>query len=124
MKPAQNYTILIVDDIADNLLLMQLFLEPEGYQVEVASSGNTAIAKIEASLPDLVLLDVMMPDMNGLEVTQRLRENSSFLSLPIVLITANQEIDFEQAREVGANDLICKPVDMDELLSRISIWCY
>ncbi|MBW4474218.1 MAG: response regulator [Stenomitos rutilans HA7619-LM2] len=123
MNPTQNYNILIVDDIADNLVLMKLLLEIEGYQVDVASSGSTAISKIEASPPDLVLLDVMMPDMSGLEVTQRLRGSKSFSLLPIVLITADRAIDFEQARAAGANDLICKPVDMDELLIRIGNLC-
>ncbi|QYO68712.1 response regulator [Leptolyngbya sp. 7M] len=66
--------ILVVDDIADNLLLLQAILESEGYQVELADSGPAALDRIKTAPPDLVLLDVMMPDMNGFEVTQRVRQ--------------------------------------------------
>jgi CheY-like chemotaxis protein len=65
----------------------------------------------------------MMPDMNGFEVTHCLRQNEAQSLLPIVLITADREINFEQALAVGANDIISKPVDMDELLVRVDQWC-
>lgn len=119
----QEYSVLVVDDVADNLLLMQLVLEMEGYRVELADSGTTALSKIKESPPDLVLLDVMMPGMNGLEVTQCLRKSRELSLLPIVLITADRDIDVEQALAVGANDVINKPVDMDDLLARVSNWC-
>lgn len=114
---------MIVDDIADNLLLLQLVLEIEGYRVEAAVSGTAALAKIRASPPDLLILDVMMPEMNGFEVTQHLRQTEHSL-LPILLITADQNIGFEQARAMGANDVIHKPIDMEELLTRVSTWCH
>jgi CheY-like chemotaxis protein len=123
MNSTQNYCILVVDDIADNLVLMQLVLESEGYQVELADSGDAAIASIRTARPDLVLLDVMMPDMNGFEVTQRLRQDKDCSRLPIVLLTADRSINFEQALAAGANDIITKPIDMDHLLTRVSDWC-
>jgi CheY-like chemotaxis protein len=123
MSPAQNHCILVVDDIADNLLLLQLILETEGYRVELADSGRGALSRIQASPPDLVLLDVMMPDMNGFEVVQHLRESETLSLLPIVLITADRNVDFEQALEVGANDVICKPIDIETLLTRVNAWC-
>jgi CheY-like chemotaxis protein len=123
MSPAQNHCILVVDDIADNLLLLQLILETEGYRVELADSGRGALSRIQESPPDLVLLDVMMPDMNGFEVVQQLRESESLSLLPIVLITADRTVDFEQALEVGANDVICKPIDVETLLTRVNAWC-
>lgn len=119
----QEYSVLVVDDIADNLLLLQLVLEMEGYRVELANSGTTALFKIKESPPDLILLDVMMPGMNGFEVTERLRKSKEFSLLPIVLITADREVDFEQALAVGANDIINKPVDMDDLIARVGNWC-
>ena len=123
MSPNQECCVLVVDDIADNLLLMQLVLEMEGYRVELADSGAIALSKIRESPPDLVLLDVMMPNMNGFEVTHCLRQSEALSRLPIVLITADREINFEQALAVGANDIISKPVDMDELLVRVDQWC-
>ena len=123
MNMTQNQCILVVDDIADNLLLLQLVLESEGYQVELADSGKVAIATIQRSTPDLVLLDVMMPDMNGFEVTQQLRKAENLPLLPIVLITADRTVDVERALAAGANDIISKPIDMDNLLTRIHDWC-
>ena len=123
MPPTQNHSILVVDDIADNLLLLQLILETEGYQVELADSGHVALSRIQTSPPNLVLLDIMMPDMSGFEVVRLLRQNKSFSLLPIVLITADRSVDFQQALAVGANDVISKPFDMESLLTKIGDWC-
>ena len=76
--------ILVVDDITDNYLLLQTLLETEGYQVEVADSGQAALAKVESNPPDLMLLDVMMADMNGYEVTQHIRQNPRLPFIPIL----------------------------------------
>lgn len=124
MNPTQNNRIMVVDDIADNLFLLQLVLEAEGYDIELAMSGSAALSSIQASPPDLVLLDVMMPGMSGFEVTQQLRQSKHFSTLPIVLITADREIDLDRALAAGANDVIRKPVDLDELLVRVSAWCH
>lgn len=122
MNHPRNHCVLVVDDVVDNLLLLQLILESEGYRVELATDGKTALSKVQKALPSLVLLDVMMPVMNGFEVTQRLRQLRDCLLLPIVLVTADRSVDFDRALTVGANDVIRKPIDMNELLARVGHW--
>jgi DNA-binding response OmpR family regulator len=117
-KP-QAKRILIVDDTQDNLSLLEAILMEEGYEVDVANNGKLALAKIEASPPDLVLLDAMMPGMTGYEVTRRIRENKKLPFIPILMITAYVEADLPQGLELGANDFIRKPIDFDELMARI-----
>ena len=116
---SSGYQILVVDDVEDNLLLLQMFLEGEGYGVETAANGSTAIAKVEASPPDLLLLDVMMPDMTGYDVTQYIRQSDRLPSIPIMLVSAHDEATAMKGLEIGANDFICKPIDFDQLLTRI-----
>lgn len=116
---SESDRILVVDDIADNSLLLQTVLEVEGYQVEVADSGHVALDKIAASPPDLVLLDVMMPGMNGFEVTRRVRQNPNLPFIPILLITGYTEPTPADGFDVGADGFIRKPVDFDGLLQRI-----
>lgn len=116
---ASNYRILIVDDIVDNLFLLQTVLEAEGYEVEVADNGRLAVAKVKAVPPDLILLDVMMPGMNGYEVTQQIRQNQELPYIPILLVTAHEQSNAIEGFKVGANDFIRKPIDFDELLARV-----
>lgn len=114
--PAQR--ILIVDDTEDNLFLLETVLQGEGYQVELAESGKAALAKIEQQPPDLLLLDVMMPGMNGYEVVQHIRQNRSLPFIPIVLISGGDRPNESQAAEISG--FISKPVDFDTLLHRVS----
>jgi CheY-like chemotaxis protein len=118
-----TYRILAVDDLEDNLFLLQTVLESEGYEVETATSGSDALAKISQVQPDLVLLDVMMPGMTGIEVTQRIRKNQNLQELPVVLITAYGETQAQQGIQVGANDYIRKPLDLEELLEKVRTFC-
>ncbi len=113
--------ILAVDDSPDNLFLVQAILEEKGYQVSFAENGRTALAQIEQSPPDLILLDVMMPGMDGYEVTRRVRRNQRRLGfIPILLITAHQQSSVVEGLDAGADDFIRKPLlDMDELLARV-----
>lgn len=120
MSVVRGNRILAVDDMSDNLFLLQTFLEAEGFEVETATSGSVALDKLKQSLPDLVLLDVMMPDMNGFEVTEKIRANDRTQTLPILLISAHDELRMQQGLAVGANDYIQKPIDFDRLLSRIT----
>ena len=117
----QSGRILVVDDLADNLFLLQVFLEAEGYEVDTADSGSLALDKITAFPPNLVLLDVMMPGMNGYEVTQRIRQNDRLPFIPILLITAHEEVTVSQGLDMGANDVIRKPINFEELLARIRV---
>jgi two-component system, sensor histidine kinase and response regulator len=111
--------ILVVDDSPDNLFLVQSILDEEGYESILVDDGATALAKIEESPPSLVLLDVMMPGMDGFEVTQRIRENSNLPYIPILLITAYDQASVVQGLDSGADDFIRKPVEVDELLARV-----
>jgi two-component system, sensor histidine kinase and response regulator len=111
--------ILVVDDTPDNCLLIQAILQDEGYQVELSDSGKDALAKIEQLPPDLVLLDVMMPGMDGYEVTRRIRENTKLPFMPILLTTAYDQPSVAQGLDLGADDFIRKPVHFDELLARV-----
>lgn len=120
MLPDQSQRILVVDDLEDNLFLLQTVLEIEGYEVDTALNGRLALAKISASPPDLLLLDVMMPGMNGLDVTQRIRSNKNLPFFPILLITAHEEANARQGLDIGADDFIRKPIDFDELLARVT----
>jgi two-component system, sensor histidine kinase and response regulator len=111
--------ILVVDDTPDNLFLIQTILEEEGYQIEIVDNGREALEKIEGNPPDLLLLDVMMPGMDGFEVTRRIRQNEKLPFMPILLITAYDQPSVAQGLDTGADDFIRKPVDFDELLARV-----
>lgn len=116
---SKTYRILAVDDVLDNLLLLQTILEAEGYAVDVATNGHLALSKIQSSPPDLVLLDVMMPEMNGYEVTRRIRQQDQLPAIPILLISAQDEPQAVQLVDIGADDFIPKPIDCEDLLVRI-----
>jgi signal transduction histidine kinase len=111
--------ILVVDDSPDNLFLIQATLEDDGYQISLAEDGKTALALVEQLLPDLILLDVMMPEMDGYEVTERIRHNPKLPYIPILLITAHERSSVVKGLDIGADDFIRKPVDIDELLARV-----
>lgn len=111
--------ILVVDDSPDNVFLIQTILEEEGYAIATAEDGASALAQIEQSPPDLVLLDVMMPGMDGFEVTKRIRQNTKLSFIPILLITAHDKPSVAQGLDMGADDFIRKPVEVDELMARV-----
>ena len=112
--------ILIVDDDVDSLKLIGLMLKRQGYDVTVADSGGKALAKADAELPNLIILDVMMPDMNGLEVCRRLRGNPKTVNIPIIMFTAKTLIDDKvKGFEAGADDYLTKPTHPAELANRV-----
>jgi CheY-like chemotaxis protein len=118
--PASSpFRILVVDDLSDNLFLLRTVLEAEGYEVDTANSGRSALEKLEGSPPDLILMDVMMPGMNGYETTQRIRQNQTLPFIPIMLVTAHEDAEAVQGLALGANDFIRKPIEFDKLLARI-----
>ncbi|MBD1941622.1 hybrid sensor histidine kinase/response regulator, partial [Coleofasciculus sp. FACHB-712] len=118
-QPSKTDRILVVDDSPDNLFLVQTILEEEGYQITLAENGRSALNEIEQSPPDLVLLDVMMPGMDGYEVTRRVRDNTKLPFIPILLITAHDHASVVEGLDTGADDFIRKPVQVDELLARV-----
>ncbi|MBW4561063.1 MAG: HAMP domain-containing histidine kinase [Mojavia pulchra JT2-VF2] len=112
--------ILAVDDTKDNLILVQTILESEGYEIDLVTDGIAALQQVEQSPPDLILLDVMMPGIDGYEVTRRIRNNPAIKSyIPILLITAFHESSVVEGLDAGADDFIRKPFDTDELLARV-----
>jgi adenylate cyclase len=112
--------ILVVDDTPKNVKLLADVLSAKGYAVTTASSGPEALAKVEADTPDLVLLDVVMPEMSGYEVCRKIRENPTTGILPVVMVTA---LDPGEERikglEAGADDFLTKPINQPELLARV-----
>ncbi|MBD2430487.1 MULTISPECIES: response regulator transcription factor [Fischerella] len=109
--------ILVVDDVIDNSLLLATILESEGYQVDIASSGYTAIAKIEANPPSLVLLDLMMPELDGYEVAKWIRQNQP--SVAIVIVTAYDELPAFDQQQLQIDGFLHKPINIDELLMQV-----
>lgn len=112
--------ILIVDDDLDTLRLVGLMLQRQGYQISAATNGQQGLDKAFEEDPDLILLDVMMPDMDGYEVTRRLRQNPSTANTPILMFTAKTQLDDKVVGfEVGANDYLTKPTHPSELQTRV-----
>src|SRR5437867_9529308 len=114
---AKKTTILIADDDPQLQRLVSRNLELEDYEAITAGDGQQALEQIEAQVPDLVLLDVMMPKMDGFSVCYRVRE---FSSVPIILVTARgQDQDKVRGLDLGADDYLTKPFSVDELLARV-----
>jgi sigma-B regulation protein RsbU (phosphoserine phosphatase) len=112
--------LLIVDDEAINLKLLRVTLTSSGFEVVEAKNGREALARIDEADPDLILLDIMMPGMDGYEVCQRVRAHPKHQGLPVLMLTAlNQLEDRVKALEVGADDFITKPFNKVELLARV-----
>ncbi|MCC6260304.1 MAG: response regulator [Anaerolineales bacterium] len=112
--------ILIVDDDLDTLRLVGLMLQKVGYQISAASNGEQGLAKALEERPDLILLDVMMPDIDGYEVTRRLRKNPATSAIPILMFTAMTQLDDKVSGfEVGADDYLTKPTHPTELQNHV-----
>ena len=114
------YSVLVVDDNDMNLTLVAKILELEGYRVVLARNGREAIEAVALSMPDLAILDVMMPDMDGYELCQKLRQPPLNVVVPIVLLTAmNSDMERSLAIKAGANDIWSKPFDMELFRRRV-----
>ncbi|MCH7915425.1 MAG: response regulator [Deltaproteobacteria bacterium] len=112
--------ILVVDDVAKNVKLLVDLLTVKGYSAVSASSGREALAKVEAEQPDLVLLDVVMPEMSGYEVCRKIRENPATEILPVVMVTAlDPGEERTKGLDSGADDFLTKPINQAELLARV-----
>jgi adenylate cyclase len=111
--------ILVVDDLPQNVRLLDAVLSPQGFRVVTASSGKEALDVLSKEHPDLVLLDILMPGIDGYEVCRRIREDPGTAFLPVIMITASEGEEKIRAIESGADDFVHKPFDQAELLARV-----
>ncbi len=120
MAPAAAKKVLIVEDERDILQLVKLYLEKEGYRVSTAATGPDGLKAVKSERPDLLVLDLMLPDMDGLEVCKRLRAEPQTAALPIIMLTAKaEESDTVIGLELGADDYVTKPFSPKALVARI-----
>ncbi|HZA30346.1 MAG TPA: response regulator [Propionibacteriaceae bacterium] len=116
----EQITILAVDDQPQNLRLLDAVLAPRGYRIVTASSGEQALEKLSEAVPDIVLLDVVMPGIDGYEVCRRIRNNPATAFLPVVMITASGDQEKISSIRAGADDFVSKPFNQGELLARVA----
>lgn len=111
--------VFVVDDYPDNLFLIEMILDSPRYHLSFAKGGTEALERISQSPPDILLLDLMMPDMSGYEVAQQIRQNPSLPRIPILLLTASNEIRKDDAQRVGIDEVIYKPLSIEELRRKV-----
>jgi len=112
--------VLVVDDVADNVEILQLRLESQGYEVIAAADGEAALAVIRDRLPDLVLLDIMMPKLDGISTLKILKQDSALRFIPVILLTAKADTtDVVAGLEAGGDDYLTKPLDQASLVARV-----
>ena len=112
--------VLVVDDEPNIVMSLRFLMEREGLEVEVAPTGEAALQALERAPADLVLLDVMMPEIDGFEVCQRIRAHPAWAGTPIIMLTAKgREVEREKGRALGADDYITKPFSTRELVARV-----
>ncbi len=115
--------ILVAEDDVRNVFALTSIFEPKGAKVLIARNGKQALDLLEREDVDLVLMDIMMPEMDGLEATRRIRQNPKWSRLPVIALTAKaMKDDRERCREAGANDYVAKPLDVDKLVSLVRVW--
>ncbi len=124
IKP-EDYTILAVDDIVTNIMLLKAVLGRAKYKIITAAGGNEALEKVAAENPDLILLDIMMPDLDGYEVLQRLKADPDHKDIPVIFLTAlhNPEA-IVKGFKLGASDYVSKPFNHEELITRVAHHIY
>jgi two-component system sensor histidine kinase/response regulator len=120
IKDFSGYKILVVDDIPANVLLLKMMLEQSGFGVLTAQGAEEAFSRLEEEQVDLILMDVLMPGVDGFELAKQLKEHSDYQEIPIIFLTAlNAPSDVVKGFHLGANDFISKPFNKDELLVRV-----
>lgn len=121
MTDFSQYNVLMVDDVPLNLLVVTKMLSRFDFRIRTASNGVEALQKVDEEKPDLILLDILMPEMDGFEALTRLRANPKTTGIRIVLLSAlNSTADIVKGFNLGANDFITKPIIMEKLISCVS----
>jgi CheY-like chemotaxis protein len=111
-----RFLILVVDDSADNVAMISLFLQQQGYRVVTAGNGEDAITVASQMMPNLILMDINLPTLDGLGATRRIRENDALRDIPVVAITAFGTEGFQRAAyDVGVSGYLTKPIDLDRM---------
>ncbi len=114
-SPKQQ-TVLLVEDFEDNRFMMRRLLEMNGYRVVEAENGEEAVSKAEAENPDLILMDLSLPILDGLAATRRIRQLPNFNKVPVIAVSAHDTVDFHaEALAAGCNEYVTKPIDFNEL---------
>lgn len=122
LKPNQNKTIAVVDDEPDIVELVSIRLKKNGYKVKEYYDGSSFINSLAKELPDLVILDLMLPDTDGFEICKYLKKDDKFSNIPVIMLTARgEETDKVLGLEIGADDYITKPFSPRELLARVKV---
>jgi CheY-like chemotaxis protein len=117
-------TVLLAEDDVRNVFALTSVLEPLGVKLDIARNGVEALERLAANEPDLVLMDVMMPEMDGLTAMRHIRADPRWKNLPIIALTAKAMAnDRESCLQAGANDYMAKPIDIDKLVSLCRVWC-
>ena len=115
--------ILLVDDTITVLMFEKMMLAGQGYDLQTASDGDEALSSVAKTQPDLILLDIMMPKMDGIETLKRLKDDPDTSHIPVVMVTTKGEPDLiEKAFQAGCDDYITKPLDKLELMTKINIY--
>ncbi len=116
----KNKKILIIDDSAVNNVLLENVLEDQNYEVIIAFNGNDAFKAIDKNIPDLILLDIMMPDMDGYKILEELKLKENTKQIPVIMVSAKSDsLDIDKAMELGAVDYIIKPINIKTILEKI-----
>ena len=120
MSENSEYKILIVDDSSVNNYLLENILEEKGYKLQIAFDGNEALSILENDPPNLVLLDIMMPGIDGYSILDKINKSDKLKSIPVIMVTSKSEMtDKQKAFEIGAIDYIVKPIEIDDLLAKV-----
>lgn len=115
-EPANKFLILVVDDSADNVAMLSLDLQQQGYRVVTATNGEEAISVATCTLPNLILMDISMPQLDGLGATRRIRETEALRNVPVIAVTAHGTEGFQRAAyDVGVSGYLTKPVDFTRM---------
>ncbi|HEY8186839.1 MAG TPA: response regulator [Pyrinomonadaceae bacterium] len=121
--PDRKFLILVVDDSADNVAMLSLNLQQEGYRVVTATNGEEAVSVASYTMPNLILMDISMPRLDGLGATRRIRENLALRNIPVIAVTAFGTEGFQRAAyDVGVSGYLTKPIDfarMHQLIARL-----